>query len=396
MHTTGSTDSPSGSDVPPIPTPDKDGIYTCNICRTKVRVGRGGHKNFMQHSGSPRCLRAAKKGELKSQKSQTRSRMRTLHSYFMKTLTETTCDGPKDGPSHVQDGKQNGLGSEDSSEVALTSKTTSVHATFCTSATQLAQSSPLPTSPHVSSLPTSGPPHEPRVGSLPADGVTSKSAYPDGHVLTPLNSITCSAQELPSHIPEAEEGDNIACVVLAGGPSSAPSDTPPSDPDGAPPQKLWMCWAKPLESPGEYGLGELGGSDEGDVGNKSESATGAVKDAVAESDEHAPSISSHFHHLTLTITPSSQLLTSAVPVLPPADIPACHTSGVTKHSTGTEDEGGGLLKGTQMSEFGCKRKLHNMHNVSACLCGKSAGPSAAQMAGDEVVYAELLVVKQNG
>ncbi|KAH9040712.1 hypothetical protein EDB85DRAFT_1924977 [Lactarius pseudohatsudake] len=26
-----------------------------------------------------------------------------------------------------------------------------------------------------------------------------------------------------------------------------------------------------------------------------------------------------------------------------------------------------------------------MHNVSACLCGKSAGPSAAQMAGDEVV-----------
>ncbi|KAH9083465.1 hypothetical protein EDB83DRAFT_2329454 [Lactarius deliciosus] len=34
-----------------------------------------------------------------------------------------------------------------------------------------------------------------------------------------------------------------------------------------------------------------------------------------------------------------------------------------------------------MSEFGCKRKLHN---VSACLCGKSAGPSAAQM-GDEVV-----------
>ncbi|KAH9048307.1 hypothetical protein EDB84DRAFT_1574733 [Lactarius hengduanensis] len=180
-------------------------------------------------------------------------------------------------------------------------------------------------------------------------------------------AITCAAQELPSHIPEAEEGDDIACVVLAGGPSSAPSDTPPSDPDGAPPLQPWMYWAKPLESSGEDGLGELGGSDERDVGDKSESATGAVRDAVAESDEHAP------------------IANIGVPVLPPTDIPACHTSGVTKHPTGTEDEGGSLLEGTQMSEFGCKRKLHNMHNVSACLCGKSAGPSAAQMAGDEVV-----------
>ncbi|KAH9040703.1 hypothetical protein EDB85DRAFT_1924870 [Lactarius pseudohatsudake] len=198
--------------------------------------------------------------------------MRTLHSYFTITLTRTTRNGPKNGQNQAQDGKQNGLASEDSSEVALTSTTTSVHATLCASATQLAQSSPLPTSPHVSSLPTSGPPHEPRVGSLSADGVTSKSAHPDGHVLTPLNSITCAAQELPSHIPEAE-GDDIACVVLAGGPSSASSDTPPSDPD-------------------EDGLGELGGSDERDVGDKSESATGAVRDAVAESDEHAPSRSS--------------------------------------------------------------------------------------------------------
>ncbi|KAH9083464.1 hypothetical protein EDB83DRAFT_2329448 [Lactarius deliciosus] len=258
MHTTGSTDSPSGSDVP-IPTPDKDGIYTCNICHTKVRAGCGGHKNFVQHRGSPRCLRAAKKGELKSQESQTRSRMRTLHSYFTKTSTKTTCDGPNDGPNQVQDGNQNGLGSEDSSEVALTSTTTSVHvkvhATFCASATQLAQSSPLPTSLHESSLLT--------------------SVHPDGHVLTPLNNITCAAQELPSHVPEAEEGDGIACAVLAGGPFSAPSDTPPSDPDGAPPQKPWMYRAKPFES-GEYGLRELGGSDEKDVGDKSESATGAL------------------------------------------------------------------------------------------------------------------------
>ncbi|KAH9176369.1 hypothetical protein EDB89DRAFT_2240622 [Lactarius sanguifluus] len=283
----------------------------------------------MQHRGSPRCLRAAKKGELKSQESQTRSRMRTLHSYFTKTSTKPTCDGPKDGSNQVQDGKQNGLGSDDSSEVALTSTTTSVRANFCASATQLAQSSPLPTSPDVSSLPTS------------------------------------------------EEGDDIDCVVLA----SAASDTPPSDPDGAPPQKPRMYWAKPFESLGEYGLGELGGSDERDVGDKSESATlaGAVRDAVAESNEHAP------------------IANIGVPVLPPTDIPACRTSGVTKHPTGTEDEGGGLLKGTPMSEFGCKRKLCTICTTFLRACvGSRQDHQQRRWLVMRWFAAELPVVKQNG
>ncbi|KAI9442167.1 hypothetical protein H4582DRAFT_1259460 [Lactarius indigo] len=245
MQTMGPTDSPSGSDVLPIPTPDKDGVSTCNICHMKVRVGCGGDRNFMQHRGSPKCLRAAQKGELKSQESQTRSRTRTLHSYFTKTLTKTTRDGPKDGLNRMQDGKRNGLASEDSSEVTLASTVTSVYATLSASATPLAQSSPVPTSSLVSSLPTSGLPREPRVGSLSADGLTSKSAHPDAHVLTLLNGISCAAQELPSHIPEAEEGDVIARVVLARGTSSAPSDISPSDPDGAPLSKPWIHWVKP-------------------------------------------------------------------------------------------------------------------------------------------------------
>ncbi|KAI9433400.1 hypothetical protein H4582DRAFT_1819930 [Lactarius indigo] len=130
-------------------------------------------------------------------------------------------NGPEGGPNQVRDGKQNGLVSEAPSEVASVSTVAPVHATLGVSANQLAQSSPLPTSPLVSSFPTSGPPHEPRVGSVSADDVTSKSAPPDAHALVLLNSITRAAQELPSHIPEAEEGDDIARVVLAGGPEDS-------------------------------------------------------------------------------------------------------------------------------------------------------------------------------
>ncbi|KAH8991292.1 hypothetical protein EDB92DRAFT_1995091 [Lactarius akahatsu] len=200
-------------DVPPILTPDKDGTYTCDICHTKVRVGYGGLKNFMQHRGSPGCLRAAKKGELKPQESQTGNRTNTLHSYFTKTLTPTTRDGPNGGPNQVQGGKQNGLTSEAPSEVTSAST-----ATLSVSANQ---SSAPPTSPLVSSFLMSGLPHEPRVGSVSADSVTSKSAHPDAHALSLLNSVTCAAQELPSHILEAEEGDDIARVVLAGGPKES-------------------------------------------------------------------------------------------------------------------------------------------------------------------------------
>ncbi|KAH9165187.1 hypothetical protein EDB89DRAFT_1858599 [Lactarius sanguifluus] len=70
-----------------------------------------------------------------------------------------------------------------------------------------------------------------------------------------------------------------------------------------------------------------------------------------------------------------------VPASPPA-----HASLTTERLTGTEDDGqddGSLLRGAQVSSFGRKRKLHNMHDISACLCGRSAAPSAGRKADDE-------------
>jgi hypothetical protein len=56
---------PSPTDIPlgqaPIPMPEEDGNYTCDLCHQSIRVGDGGNKNFFQHHGSPGCLRAAKK-----------------------------------------------------------------------------------------------------------------------------------------------------------------------------------------------------------------------------------------------------------------------------------------------------------------------------------------------
>ncbi|KAH8987059.1 hypothetical protein EDB92DRAFT_2105138 [Lactarius akahatsu] len=132
---------------------------------------------------------------------------------------------------------------------------------------------------------------------------------------------------------------------------------------------------------GGDGLGELGGGDERDVGDKSEPVIGAatVRHVAAESNGYAPN-----HNLLLSVP------NVGVPALPPADVVACPTSGTTKHLTGTEDEGGGLLRGAQMSSFGRKRKLRNMCDVSACLCGKSATPSAVQTAGDEVVCCRVV------
>ncbi|KAH9012686.1 hypothetical protein EDB85DRAFT_1900191 [Lactarius pseudohatsudake] len=157
-------------------------------------------------------------------------------------------------------------------------------------------------------------------------------------------------------IKECPSGHGVWC---GDGRSDATSNEPPGS-DGA--------------EDGEDGLGELRGGNERDIGDKSESATGAatVRHVTAESNEHAP------------------IPNIGIPALPPADVVACPTSGATKHPTGTEDEGGGLLRGTQMSLFGCKWKLHNMCNVSACLCGNSAALSAAQTAGDEVVCCRVV------
>ncbi len=52
---------------------------------------------------------------------------------------------------------------------------------------------------------------EPRTSAHPDQG-------PDAHALALLASVTLTAQELPSLIPEAEEHDDMARFVLAGGP----------------------------------------------------------------------------------------------------------------------------------------------------------------------------------
>ncbi|KAH9032479.1 hypothetical protein EDB85DRAFT_2145593 [Lactarius pseudohatsudake] len=101
---------------------------------------------------------------------------------------------------------------------------------------------------------------------------------------------------------------------------------------------------------GARGLGvvdERGGTKMGDVS----------VDLVAESNERAPEPP------------------AGVPVLPLADVAASLATG---RRTGTEDDGS-LLRGAQMSSFGRKRKLRNMQDISVCLCGNPAAPSAGRM-----------------
>ncbi|KAH9168605.1 hypothetical protein EDB89DRAFT_1909186 [Lactarius sanguifluus] len=160
----------------PIPTPDEDGFYTCDICCMKVRVGDGGSKNFLQHRGSPGCLKAAKKSDSK------------LDSK----------------PKASQTATQSGASSKKNQGV-----TPSITPFI------VPQAAPPPKS----SLPAPGracdPLDEPRTtrraSARPEQGA-------DGPALALLANITCVAKELPLHIPEAEEHDDIACVILAEGP----------------------------------------------------------------------------------------------------------------------------------------------------------------------------------
>ncbi|KAH8989846.1 hypothetical protein EDB83DRAFT_2480927 [Lactarius deliciosus] len=172
-----------------------------------------------------------------------------------------------------------------------------------------------------------------------------------------------------------EEGPSGHEAWCGDGGSDAASSAPPGS-DGA--------------EDGEDGLEELGGGDERDVGD---TATGAatVRHVAAESNEHAPSKSPFpFTFLDADHNPLLSVPNISVPVLLPTDVVACPTSGVTECPSGTEDDGGGLLRGAQMSSFGRKRKLRNMCDVSACLCGKSAAPSAVQTTGDEVVCCRVV------
>src|SRR6266702_3263928 len=64
------------------------------------------------------------------------------------------------------------------------------------------------------------------------------------------------------------------------------------------------------------------------------------------------------------------------PASPSADVAASPT---TECPVETEADGG-FLRGAQMSSFGRKRKLRNTHDISTCLCGKSAAPPTGRMA----------------
>ncbi|KAH9031979.1 hypothetical protein EDB84DRAFT_1438724 [Lactarius hengduanensis] len=159
----------------PIPMPDKDGFYTCDICCMKIRVGNGGSKNFLQHSGSPGCLKVEQKGNSKPKASQPR----TIHSYF----TNATQSG------------------------ASSKKTQAVAPGVVPFI--MPQAAPPPRS----SLPVPGhacdPLGEPRT-TRGASACPEQGA--DGHTLALLANITHVAKELPLYIPEAEEHNNIALL----------------------------------------------------------------------------------------------------------------------------------------------------------------------------------------
>ena len=190
-----------------IPTPDEDGIYTCDICHMKVRVGCGGLKNFMQHRKSPVCMKAAGKA---SKTTYAAKKVNTLQLYFPKTT--------KGGPTKGQT-LSNGV------STAVLNATPGLGR----SANGIqSQATPPPTSTLTSSLvlhpPALGLPDGPSAqGSRSTHNGpgTTQLKRPDAHALMLLKSITNAARELPSLIPEAEEHDDIVLVAWAGAPEDA-------------------------------------------------------------------------------------------------------------------------------------------------------------------------------
>jgi hypothetical protein len=112
-----------------LPTADKDGMYTCDLCHMKVWVGCGGCKNFMQHRRSPACMRAAEKGTSKA--SHTKKRVNTLHSYF----TKPKQGGPTKGPTQVQHPQQHHEQCNSQNEVALSKPLSNSESTAAPNAT---------------------------------------------------------------------------------------------------------------------------------------------------------------------------------------------------------------------------------------------------------------------
>lgn len=176
----------------PIPTPDEDGAYTCDICHSKIHIGCGGSKNFLQYQNLPACLRVA--GQKGTGKGTAQSKaMKTINSYFLSTMHGGTSSG--------QTGVQKAVLNMVTPKLTPRAK-----------AKAAPDSGPLPPNPsqqckhldeHRMAVPR--PPEHPKQA-------------PTLHALALLASITDAAHDLPSLVPEAEEDDDIAHVVLSGGP----------------------------------------------------------------------------------------------------------------------------------------------------------------------------------
>ena len=165
-------------DRTPLLMPEDAGRYTCDICGQSIRVGDGGNKNFLQHRGSPGCLRAARKATASKASNANTSK---ITSFFLKA--------------------QGGDPKRTVSTTGFVART---------------PSSP-PLLPH-----SSDPPGQP--GNKTAQSASNQSsAQPDAHAMALLDSLELAIQDLPSHIPEAENEDEMAQVVLGGGPND-PAD----------------------------------------------------------------------------------------------------------------------------------------------------------------------------
>ncbi|KAF8265195.1 hypothetical protein EI94DRAFT_1702678 [Lactarius quietus] len=179
------------SDIGEVLPLNEDGFYTCDLCCMKIQVGCGGSKNFLQHQSSPACLRVAKKREKPKM-----SQMNVIQSYFTKAMySRTSNQNNSQTKAQTKNAQGQAQGTSKGARQGIVPKATPPH------------------------LPTPGPLHQasPSVSAHPGPG-------PDAHALALLANITCAAQELPSLVPEADEDNDIACVILAEGPED-PSET---------------------------------------------------------------------------------------------------------------------------------------------------------------------------
>ena len=160
--------------------PEDNGHYTCDICGQSIHVGDGGNKNFLQHCGLQGCLQAARKATVSKASTANTNK---ITSFFSKAK-----------------------GGDPKPTVSMTGFV--ARAPF----------SP-PLLPHSSLNPLD------QAGNKMAQSASNQqSAHPDVLAIALLDRLDLAIQDLPLHVPEAEDKDEMAQVVLGGGPND-PADT---------------------------------------------------------------------------------------------------------------------------------------------------------------------------